>query len=85
MAKQASTCIACGASPSHGALRERSMVMGQDKCEGCAEWCRNEGGGWDTPDVARMLLRGVMGRHRDHLDLLRAPSSDRSLAALALG
>ena len=47
--------------------------------------CRNEGGGWDTPDVARVLLRTLLHHHRVQLDQLADPSGDGSLATLAAG
>ena len=46
---------------------------------------RNEGGGWDTPDVSRVLLRTLLHHHRAQLDQLADPSGDGSLAALASG
>ena len=48
--------------------------------------CRNDDGGWDTPDVARMLLRSTIAAHKSQLEQLPASSQpERSLADVAAG
>ena len=48
-------------------------------------FCRNEDvGGWDTPDVARMLLRSVLGAHQVLLEALPSAGGG-SLADVAAG